>query len=229
MKTLTILYCINIVIFTLLLTSSIRLYNKSTKITYLIASTWTIFILMNICFQLTNRTKKYFVLFVSILMVLYTILTQIYILNTKEIKNKNDNNIMITIIACMWLFLAFIFKQISTLSIFDKETNMMSINNHNDINLQEIYKNLITDRSTLLDKPTLHDIKNIILSDDSTSQIAKDIIELNIKNIYYTIDPDTTDTTDYIKYIISEFQPLATHDKNINNLLINLHTIYDGH
>lgn len=229
MKTLTILYFINIILFTLLLTSSIRLYKKSTTITYFIATTWTIFLLMNICFQLVlKEPKKYFVIFLVILMILYTILTHRYVLNGKEIKNKNDTNIIITIIACMWLFLAFIFKKIATISIFEEEDgNNMSIESsikHN-INLQEIYKNLVTERSQLLDKATLHYIKNIILS-DSTSKIAKDIIELNIKNIYYTIDPHT-DTTDYIKYIISEFKPLASTDKNMNNLLINLRTIYD--
>lgn len=226
MKTLTILYLINITIFTLLLTSSIRLYKKSKNIKFFIAITWFLFLLMNV---LVNKPKKYFVLFLSIVTVLYTILTHIYVLNGKEIKNKTDKNIIITIIVCMWLFLVFIFKKIATLSIFDKNKDdimLSTIQQPQGINLNEIYKNLIIDRTRLLEKSTIEDIKNIILSNPN-NQLAKDIVGLNINNIFYSIDSDTdTETTDYIKYIISELQPLTSSDVNIKKLLINLNSVY---
>lgn len=218
-------YALRIIIFVLLIIISIKL-DKDIKITpFYLASIWTIFFLA-IGFHMLNKNLNthlklgIFILLTSLL-IIHTGLTHTYL---KKIKNKTYSNITIVTITLIWLYVAFIFKKIFTLDIYEEPDNRSSsIYNSSiktgSIDLQYLKNRLISDRVQLLSMDDLYKIRDKILSGDKyQSNLAKDVFELNTINIFYS--PDVSPK--YIQDIITEMAPLSDIDRNIYKHLINL-------
>lgn len=217
-------YALRVIIFILLIIISVQL-DKDIKITpFYLASIWTIFLLAISFHMLYKNLNTYlklgiFILLISLL-IIHTVLTHTYL---KKIKNKTHSNITIVSITLIWLYLAFIFKKIFTLDIYEERDNRSSIYNSSiktgSIDLQYLQNRLMSDRVQLLSMDDLYEIKDKILSGDKyQSNLAKDVFELNTKNIFYS--PNVSPK--YIQDIITEMAPLSDIDRNIHKQLINL-------